>query len=90
MTPDELQMLALGALRGLASTTVFVLVLFIGFSVVFGLTKLRPSGRQTRTLRGLDELVGKPTTFLPSDTPRGWTDQLHTPELIEAAARKGP
>lgn len=88
MNPDDLRHLALGALQGLVSTTVFVLVLFIGFSVLFGLTKLRPSGRQTRTLRGLDELVGKPATFLPSDTPRGWMDQLHTPELMEAAARE--
>ncbi len=89
MTPEEINLVIFGALQGLATTTVFVLALFIGFCVIVGLLKLRPSGRQTRTVRGLDELVGKPATFLPPDVPRGLIDQLHTPELTEAAARKG-
>lgn len=88
MSPEEIQLLLVGALQGLGTTTVFVLALFIGFSVIVGLMKLRPSGRQTRTLRGLDELMGRAATFLPPDAPRGRVDQLHTPELIEAAARK--
>jgi len=88
MSATEIQSLVLGALQGLATTTGFILVLWIGFCVVFGLTKFRTSGRGTRTFRGLDELVGKPTTFLSPDTPRGYADQLHTPELLEAAARK--
>ena len=84
----EIQSLVIGALQGLALTTAFVLVLFIGFSVIFGFPKLRPSGRHTMIVRSLDELMGRPATFLPPDAPRGRVDQLHTPELQEAAARK--
>lgn len=88
MSAADLQSLVLGALQGLATTTGFILALWIGFCVVLGFTKFRASGRGTRTFRGLDELVGKPSTFLSADTPRGRADQLHSPELMEAAARK--
>jgi hypothetical protein len=79
---------ALGALQGLGVSSVVLLALFIGFCVLFTLPKLRPSGRHTRVVRGLDELVGTPQTFLPPDAPRGPVDQLHTPELIESQSRK--
>jgi hypothetical protein len=83
MTEGDLVSLVLGVLQGLGATTVFVLVLFVGFCVVFGFPKLRPSGRKTKVVRSLGELVGEPATFLPPDAPRGPADQLRTPELIE-------
>jgi hypothetical protein len=89
MTWAELQSLAVGLLQGLGVSTVFLLVLFIGFCVVLGFPKLRPGGRKSRVVRSLDEMVGgQPTRYLPADSPRGPVDQLHTPELAEAAARK--
>ena len=66
-----------------------MIALFIGFCVVLGFPKLRPGSRQSRVVRSLDEVVGgQPTRYLPADAPRGPVDQLHTPELAEAAARK--
>lgn len=81
--------LGIGFLTGLGASSVFLLVLFIGFCVVLGFPKLRPGGRHSRVIRSLDEVVGgQPTKYLPSDSPRGVVDQLNTPELAEAAARK--
>lgn len=79
---------ALGALTSLGVSTLVILVLFIGFCVLFSLPKLRRSGRHTRVVRGLDELVGERQTFLPPDAPRGPVDQLRTPELLEAERLK--
>jgi hypothetical protein len=79
---------AFGVLTGLAVSTAFLLALFIGFCVIFGFPKLRPSGGRTRIVRSLEELVGDaPATYLPPDAPRGPVDQLRTPELLEAAGR---
>jgi hypothetical protein len=75
-------------LGALAISTGFLLVLFIGFCVVFGFPKLRPGGRGARVVRSLDEALGSHEAYLPPDAPRGPVDQLHTPELLEAAARK--
>ncbi len=88
MNAPDLQSLVLGVLQGLVTTTAFLLALFIGFCVLFGLPKLRSSGRGTRIVRSLDETMGQQATFLPPDAPRGPVDQLHTPELEEAKARK--
>ncbi len=74
---------ALGTLTAFTVSAVVVLVLFIGFCVFFALPKFRPSGRHTRVVRGLDELVGERQTFLPPSAPRGRVDQLRTPELLE-------
>ncbi|HEX2443886.1 MAG TPA: hypothetical protein VHJ77_08065 [Vicinamibacterales bacterium] len=89
MTPAELIWMAVDLLKGLAASTIFLLALFIGFCVVLGLPKLRPWSRKSLVVRSLDEVVGgQPMTFLSPDAPRGPIDQLHTPELAEAAARK--
>ncbi len=80
-----------GALRtaeGLAISTAALLVLFVGFCLLFNLPKLRPSGRHSKVVRGLDELVGTPQRYLPADAPWGPVDQLHTPELLESPPRK--
>jgi hypothetical protein len=79
---------AFGTLIGLAVSTASILILFVGFCVVFNLPKLRPSGRHSRVVRGLDELVGGRQRYLPPDAPRGPVDQLSTPELLEMKGRK--
>jgi acid phosphatase family membrane protein YuiD len=87
---SDLQSLVLAVLQGLASSTVFVLALFIGFCVVFGFTKLkRTAGGGAMVVKSLDETIShKPMTYLLPTAPRGPADQLRAPELVEAAARK--
>jgi hypothetical protein len=82
--------LALGALQGLAFSTVFVLALFIGFCVVVGFTKIkRTAGGSAPVIKSLDERVThQPMAYLAPTAPRGPADQLRAPELLEAAARK--
>ena len=79
---------ALGTLQGLLVSSGVLLALFLGFCVLFNLPKLRPSGRHSRVVRGLDEALGTPQTFLSPTAPHGTVDQLRTPELLEARARK--
>ncbi len=79
---------ALSTLAGLLVSTVFLLVLFIGFCILFNFPKLRPSGRHSRVVRSLDEAIGRQSPYLPPEEPRGPVDQLRTPELLEAEARK--
>lgn len=69
---------------------VFLLAVFIGFCVILNLPKLRASSKKSLVIRSLDERVGAaaPVHYLPPNAPRGPADQLHTPELLEAAARK--
>lgn len=82
---------ALGTLQGLLVSTGVLLALFVGFCVLFNLPKLRASGRHSRVVRSLDEaLSDAPQQYLPPDAPRGRTDQLRTPELLEAQQRKSP
>ena len=89
MTADVMQ-IALGALQGLASSTAFVLVLFIGFCVIFGFTKtMKTAGGRAKVVKSLDERIShQPMAYLPASMPRGPVDQLKSPELVEAAARK--
>jgi acid phosphatase family membrane protein YuiD len=86
---DAIQ-IALGALQGLASTTVFVLGLFIGFCVLLGFTKTkRTAGGSARVIKSLDERLSHlPMAYLAPSAPHGPADQLRAPELLEAAARK--
>ncbi|HET9265596.1 MAG TPA: hypothetical protein VFO14_21275 [Vicinamibacterales bacterium] len=79
---------ALGTLQGLLVSSAVLLAMFIGFCVLLNLPKLRRSGRHSRTVRSLDEALGTQQTYLPPDAPRGRTDQLSTPELLESQARK--
>jgi acid phosphatase family membrane protein YuiD len=87
---DDAVQIAIGALQGLGASTIFVLALFIGFCVIFGFTKTkRTAGGGAKVVKSLDErLSHQPMTYLPPTAPRGPADQLHTPELLEAAARK--
>jgi hypothetical protein len=69
---------------------VFVLVLFIGFCVAFGFFKtIKTAGGSARVVKSLDERIShQPMAYFPPSAPRGPADQLHSPELLEAAARK--
>jgi hypothetical protein len=87
---DEVRALipaVLGTIQGLLVSTGVLLALFVGFCVLFNFPKLRRSGRHSRTVRSLDEALGRPQQFLPPDAPRGRVDQLCTPELLEARSR---
>jgi hypothetical protein len=88
MTGD-VQQLAFGALQGLLSSSAFVLALFIGFCLIFGLTKLKKTAGNTSVVKSLDETIThRPMVYLQPGDPRGPADQLRSPELLEAAARK--
>lgn len=78
---------ALGTLQGLLVSTGVLLLIFVGFSILFNLPKLRPSGRHSRVVRSLDEALGDRQTYLPGHAPRGQVDQLSTPELRETRSR---
>jgi hypothetical protein len=88
VTPADVQALLLGFLQGFGASTLFLLALFIGFCVLLGLPKLRRASRTSLVIRSLDEVGGHPMAYLPPDAPRGPVDQLQTPELAEAKARK--
>jgi hypothetical protein len=88
MNGDALQIL-IGFLQGFGSSTVFVLALFIGFCVVVGFTKTKRTAGNAPVVKSLDEAVShQAVAYLPPNAPRGPADQLHPPELREAAARK--
>jgi len=77
----------LGTAEGLVVSTVSLLVLFIGFVLLFNLPKLRTRGRRSNAVRSLDDLVGRTRPYLRPDAPRGTVDQLRTPELLETTRR---
>ena len=89
MSGDVVQ-IALGTLQGLASSTIFVLVLFIGFCVAVGFTKTkRTAGGKAMVVKSLDERIShQPMEYFAPTAPRGPADQLRAPELLEHAARK--
>jgi hypothetical protein len=78
----------LGTIWGIAVIAVFLLAVFIFLTAVVGIKKLRRRG--PNGARSLEERVGQGqfARFLPPTAPRGHVDQLRTPELLEAAARK--
>jgi hypothetical protein len=79
--------IVLGTLQGIVSSSVFVLALFIGFCVIFGFTKLKKTAGNTMVVKSLDETIThRSMVYLSPTAPRGPADQLHSPELIEAAA----
>jgi hypothetical protein len=89
MNADAIQ-IVLGTLQGVLSSTGFVLVLFIGFCVIFGFTKTkRTAGGKATVVKSLDERISRqPMAYFGPGVGRQKVDQLHTPELLEAAARK--
>ncbi len=89
MNADAIR-IALGTLEGVLSSTGFVLFLFIGFCVLFGFTKTKKTaGGRASVVKSLDERIShQPFIYFAPGAPRGPADQLKSPELIEAAARK--
>ena len=85
MTPVEI---AIGALQGLLTSTGFLLVLFIEFLVIAGLSKVRNKrDGDSPVVRNLSERMGEGAEYLPPDVPRGPADQLNTPELLEQSSQ---
>lgn len=76
MTASDVLNLLGSVVQGAGVSAVFLLVLFIGISVVIGYVKLRPSGPRSLTVRSLDEALGDPVKYLAPEVPRGTTDQL--------------
>lgn len=65
----------LATLAGILSSSLFVLVLFVGFCVLLGLTKLRSSSGTGPVVRSLDEAVThKPAVFLSPTIPSSRVD----------------
>ena len=89
MNQDVIQ-IAWGTLQGVLSSTGFVLFLFIGFCVIVGFTKTKKTaGGGASVVKSLDERIShQPFVYFAPGAPRGPADQLKSPELLEAAARK--
>jgi hypothetical protein len=87
MTVADIQNLVIGALTGLGASTVFVLLLFIGFCVVVGFAKTKQTaGGTARVVKSLDEVITRqPMRYLLPGAPHGPADQLKAPELLEKA-----
>jgi len=58
--------------------------------VLFGFTKTKKTaGKGAMVIKSLDETISnQPMRYLAPTAPRGPADQLHSPELLEVAARK--
>ena len=85
----DLIQIVLGVLQGLVSSTIFVLVLMVGFCVLVGFAKTKRTAGQAPVVKSLDEVVShQPVVYLTPRAPRGPADQLRSPELLEAATRK--
>ena len=67
-----------------------MLVLFIGFCVSSASRRLKKTaGGSAMVVKSLDERIShQPMDYLAPTAPRGPADQLQSPELLEAAARK--
>ncbi len=79
--------LVIGALTAVGASTVFVLALFLGFCIILGFPKLRPTtGRRSMVVKSLEETVGQDAfaRYMLPDAPRGPIDVLRTPELRES------
>ncbi len=75
MTLTEVWTLVFGAVAGLGSIVVYLLVLMIGLCLALDWTKFRPTYK-SKTVKSLDETVGSPIVYLPANAPRGPSDQL--------------
>ena len=85
MSGVDVQQIAIGTVQGLASSTVFVLVLFIGFCVIVGFAKTKKTaGGSAMVVKSLDERIShRPFVYLSPSAPHGPADQLKSPELTK-------
>lgn len=92
MNSQDVADLAIGALIAIGASSAFVLALFLGFCIIFGFPKLRPTtGRRSMVVKSLDETVGQEAfaRYMSPDAPRGRMDMLKTPELLEKQSTIG-
>lgn len=87
MSLSDLQTIIVGTLSGLLASTGFLLAMFIGFLVIAGLTKIYWRERNSMIVRNLSERMGSKSRYLSPTAPRGPSDQLQTPELLEQSSR---
>ena len=86
---NDVVQIVVGFVQGFLTSSVFVLVLFIGFCVLLGFTKTKRTAGKAMVVKSLDEAVSqRPAAYLAPTDPRGPADQLKAPELVEAAARR--
>lgn len=88
MISADIQSVVFGLLQALITSSVFLVVVFVGFCVLAGFTKHRVIGKSSLVVRSLDDRVGGGARFLAPAVPRGPADQLKTPELLELASRQ--
>jgi hypothetical protein len=89
MSLAELQPIVVDTLIGLTATSVVVLLVLAGFCIVVGFTKTKRTAGGGKVIKSLDErMAHRAVDYLPPTAPRGPADQLRSPELLEAAARK--
>ena len=82
MSLADIQPLVIGAVQGLVSSSLFVLVLFIGFCVIVGFTKTKRTAGNAPVVKSLDEAVNhQAVNYLPPSAPRGPIDQLAGAQL---------
>jgi hypothetical protein len=92
LTPADIIDLTVGLLTGVGSSTVFILALFLGFCIIAGFSKTRPTtGRGSMTVKSLEEKVGQGAyvAYMPPSAPRGPIDVLRTPELLDNGKQVG-
>jgi hypothetical protein len=88
VSSDVIQ-LVIGFVQGFLTSSVCILVLFIGFCVAIGFTKTKRTAGGGLVVKSLDEAVSRQSvSYLSPSDPHGPADQLRAPELVEAAARK--
>ena len=90
MTSADLIDLGIGFLQAFTASSVFILVLFLGFCTVLGFPKLRSTmGHKSMVIKSLEERVGQErfVRYMRPDAPRGPIDVLKTPELLERARK---
>ena len=90
MNSQEVIDLTVGFLLAFGASSVFILVLFLGFCTIFGFPKLRSTlGGKSMVIKSLEETVGQESfvRYMTPDAPRGPIDVLKTPELLERAKR---
>jgi hypothetical protein len=88
MSLTDILIVALQVVAVITISSLALIAIQVGFSVIAGFPKLRKGGGKTLTVRSLDERLGTSVEYLPPTAPRGPADQLATPELLEHAARK--
>ncbi|HZR24810.1 MAG TPA: hypothetical protein VFA59_14545 [Vicinamibacterales bacterium] len=85
MSLTDIQPIVIGFVQGFLSSSVFILVLFIGFCVVVGFTKTKRTSGNAPVVKNLDEAVNHHAiNYLQPSDPRGPIDQLKGATLKSA------